>query len=232
LRNSSQIAILAVITAVAGCRSPAAQTVFDPDAGDFDASLEDDAGTGPLCPPGSPDPFNNAYSPYEGGEASVDLVVVEFAFAYCEFCAEFAVMWRDILDRRDDIRERVRIYYHHFPLSVDGQVGWDAHASLVAVANQGNEPFWQLYDALYQKLYEEGIGMSPDSIRTYADEELHLDMAQYDADFAADETMAFVEWDKSQGQSAGVTGTPSVFVCGEKISWGQIEEVIDSYMVP
>jgi protein-disulfide isomerase len=230
MRIASRISILAAAALLGGCRSPAAQSDFQPDTGGFDASAEDDAGPGDLCGPDAPDLFNNSYSPYLGGEESVDLEVVDFSYAYCPFCAEFAVMWKEFWEDRPDIRARVRLYYHHFPLQSGGQLGWDAHASLVAVANQGMEPFWQLHDYLYQKLYNEGVGMSPASIRTYADETLHLDMAQYDADVAADETMALVSWDKSQGQAAGITGTPSVFVCGEKISWGNLEEVIDSYL--
>jgi len=227
--RSSRIALLALIATAAACRSPSTDPVFDPDAGGFDASVEDDAGAGPLCPPGSPDPFNNAYSPYEGGEESVDLVVVDFSFVYCEYCAQFAVMWKGIWDSRPDIRARVRLYYHHFPIWDDEQ-SWTAHASLVAVANQGNEPFWQLHHFLYAKLHDEEIGMSPASIRTYADEVLHLDMAQYDADVADEETMAFVAWDKAQGDAVGVGATPSVFVCGEKIPWSSLEEVIDGYL--
>jgi protein-disulfide isomerase len=230
--TASRIARLAALAALAaGCRTPAAPTDYDPDAGEFDASINDDAGLGPLCPEGSPDPFNNAYSPYEGGEQSVDLVVNEVAFAYCDHCAEFAVMWNEMFARRDDVRARVRVYYHHFPLN-GPEIYWQAHAAMVAVSKQGNAPFWQLYDALYQKLYDEEIGMSPESIRAFADEELHLDMAQYDADYADPETMAFVEWDKAQGEAADVGGTPSIFVCGEKISWSHIEEVIDEYMYP
>ena len=227
---ASRISILAAVAALCACRSPVTQPVYEPDAGGFDASAEDDAGPGDLCGPDAPDLFDNAYSPYLGGEESVDLEVVDFSFAYCEHCAELAVSWKEIWDTRPDIRARVRLYYHHYPLEYLGQVGWEAHASLVAVANQGMEPFWQLHDHLYQKLYDEGVGMSPESIRTYADEVLHLDMAQYDADFADEGTMAFVAWDKEQGQAAGVTGTPSVFVCGEKVGWANLEDVIDSYL--
>jgi protein-disulfide isomerase len=55
-------------------------------------------------------------------------------------------------------------------------------------------------------------------------------MTQFDADIADPYTYSYLSWDKAQGQAAGVTGTPSVFVCGEKISWGDLESVIDGYL--
>jgi hypothetical protein len=70
--------IAALLPAMPGCRLPEADDM--PDAGDFDAAVDDDAGPGAFCPPGAPDLFNNAYSPYMGGEESVDLEVIDFSY--------------------------------------------------------------------------------------------------------------------------------------------------------
>jgi len=227
MRSALWIAVLACIAAI-GCRSPSTEPVFDPDAGEFDASIEDDAGPGELCPPGAPDLFNNTYSPFMGGEGSVDLEVAVFASLRCIHCAEFSMMWKGIWDTRPDIRARVRLYYHHFPpYEADA---WKVHASAVAAGKQGMEHFWALHDHLYQLLADENVALSSASVRAYCDEVLHLDMAQFDEDVADPYTDAFLEWDKAQGDAGGVAGTPSVFVCGEKIGWGSLEEVIDGYL--
>jgi protein-disulfide isomerase len=202
---------------------------WSPDSPDFDAA-PDDGGAGALCPAGSADLFNNTYSPYLGGEQSVDLEVVDFSFFRCPHCAHFADTWEAIWADRDDFRARVRFYFHHFPF--DYELAWSVHAAAVAAGNQGMENFWALHDYIFTQAYDNGNYVTMDDIRAYCADVLQLDMDQFEADLADPDTMAFLSWDKQQGLDAGVTGTPSVFICGEKISWSEIESVIDGYLYP
>jgi protein-disulfide isomerase len=222
------IAALAAASAWAtGCRMPT-EPFDQPDGSDFDASADDDAGAGALCPPGTEDLFNSAYSPFMGGEESVDLVVVDYSWFKCPHCAHFADVWEGVWADRPDIRERVRLYFHHYPFS--DAASWEIHSATVAAANQGMENFWAVHDYIFTGLYDDGVHVSIDDIRTFCDDVLGLDMAKFEEDLADPYTQEFLAWDKEQAQAAGVTGTPSVFVCGEKISWGSIEGVIDSYL--
>jgi len=213
---------------VCSCRQPLQADEWVPDAGDFDAG-EDDAGPGELCPPESPDLFNNAYSPYLGGEVSVDLEVVHFSYLRCAHCADFAEHSRELWESDQEYRDRVRIYYHHFPFT--GQTAWRLHAAAVAAQNQGMEYFWAVHDYVYDSALE-SIQRTPADLRTFAETELGLDMEQFDVDVAdGSPVYGFIEWDKAQGQAAGVAGTPKVFVCGEMLGgWGQLEEVVDAYL--
>jgi protein-disulfide isomerase len=211
-----------------GCRSPGANDSWSPDGGSFDAG-EDDAGPGALCPPDTPDLFHNAHSPYLGGEESVDLEVVNFSYFRCPHCASFAAYSRDLWDSNQEIRDRVRIFFHHFPFT--GEEKWRVHASTVAAANQGMEHFWSMHDYLYDGLNgDPQVAYDPDELRVYAEEVLGLDMVQYDADMDAEITWGFLEWDKAQLQALGYTSTPSVFVCGEKVGWDDVEDVVNSYL--
>jgi len=220
--------VLLVLLPVSSCRRPPAAEEWTPDAGDFDAG-EDDAGPGELCPPDAPDLFNNKYSPYRGGEVSVDLEVVHFSYLYCSHCAEFAEYSKELWESHQEYRDRVRIYYHHFPFS--GESAWKIHASAVAAQNQGMENFWAVHDYVYDSALD-SIKRTPEDVRAFVETELGLDMAQFDDDVADGSAIyGFIEWDKAQGQAAGVGGTPKVFVCGEMLGgWGQLEEVVDSYL--
>lgn len=62
-----------------------------------------------------------------------------------------------------------------------------------------------------------------DLFRGYA-EELGLDLARYDADYASDEVAARVQRDVDDGLALGVQGTPTFFLGGELL---QPESVAD-----
>jgi hypothetical protein len=73
------LSVVAPLAPTPGCRVPEPDDMAS-DAGDFDAATDDDAGPGTACPSDAPDLFNNAYSPYMGGEESVDLEVIDFSY--------------------------------------------------------------------------------------------------------------------------------------------------------
>jgi len=228
-----RIAALALLPAMSsGCRDPLLDDEYwTPDASDFDASIEDDAGPGELCPAGTENLFNEAYSSYIGGEESVELSVTNFSYFRCPHCAHFAELVHEIWADREDFRKHVRLYFHHFPF--DNQTAWQIHACAEAAGRQGMENFWAVHDLLYggmnadpQKVY------SVDEVVEFVDDALNLDMDQFNADRESDVMMSFLSWDKSQAQAVGVSGTPSVFVCGEKIGWSGLEEIVNGYLNP
>ena len=234
MRFSVRSSLLAAIAAVA-LASPAGCRFVDddwtmPDSGEFDAAVDDDAGPGELCPADAPDLFNNAYSPYMGGETSVDIEVVDYSYFRCPHCADFAVEWEEIFSARPDFRDRVRFYFHHYPFNTED--AWRIHAATVAAGNQGMEYFWRLHDYIFGQKVNEGHTVTVDEAQAFCQNELGLEMSQFEADLAADATYAFLAWDKEQAQAIGVSSTPSVFVCGDKISWGNLEAVLDGYLYP
>jgi 2-hydroxychromene-2-carboxylate isomerase len=90
-----------------------------------------------------------------------------------------------------------------------------------------------MHDYIYDgALADDKVLYSPADLRAYADEVLGLDMAQFDADMEdGSEVYSFLEWDKAQGQAAGVSGTPKVFICGELLSnWNNLGEEIEDYL--
>jgi protein-disulfide isomerase len=227
------ILILSFLAALApGCRFAFEGDDYQPpDYNEFDASMDDqDASPLALCPEGTPDLFNNAYSPYFGGEESVDLEVITFSSFNCYHCAAWAKDSREIWERRPDFQARVRLYFHHFILwNVESE--WDRHRAAVAAYNQGMENFWKMHDLIY-----DGMNQAPpvtytlEDLTAYARDVLNLDMDEFNADLNSDETISFLYWDKEQGYEAGVQGTPSIFICGEKVLQSQVEDLLDYYL--
>jgi protein-disulfide isomerase len=228
----TRILPIAVLTGVAlvSCRSPELPGEWSPDGGDFDGGV-DDAGPGELCPSDAPDLFNNAYSPYVGGEVEIDLEVVHFSYFRCPHCADFAQYTRELWETRPEYRNRVRLYFHHFPFT--SETAWKLHAATVAAHNQGLEHFWAMHDYIYDAAAaDDPVQRSPEDLRAFAEDVLGLDMVQYDLDVEEGSAVwGFLEWDKAQGQAAGVTGTPKVFVCGELLSgWSKLDDTVDAYL--
>lgn len=228
---ASLLTVVTILAPISGCRDPFVDNPWVPDSGKFDADVEDDAGPGELCPEGTQDLFNNYYSAFLGGQESVDLEVVNYSYFRCPHCASFSKLWEEIFERRADIRARVRLYYHHYPFNYES--AWRLHAATVAAGNQGMENFWAVHDFIYGGiLMDSPEYYSEEEVIAFCDDVLNLDMDRFFDDLEDDVTYAYLQWDKDQALAQEVTGTPSVFICGSKISWGSIEEKIDEYLNP
>ncbi len=208
---------------VFSCRSPENPEPPPLYLTDFDASVPDGGEEAPIspCTAGGHDTFDNNFSPYFGGESSAEAEVVHFSSFYCSHCADFAAYTKARWQSRSDLEQRVRIYFHHANLGY-------RHRAAVAAANQGMENFWKLHDFIYVEMLS-NHSLSDTEVRAYAESELHLDMAQFDKDVDSRETDAFLKWDMNQGLSAGLIGTPWVFVCGDHVdNWTYLEDYIDA----
>ncbi|MCP4606029.1 MAG: thioredoxin domain-containing protein [Proteobacteria bacterium] len=188
------------------------------------------AGPAPLCPPGSK-AINNSESPSMGGDVYPDLTVEVFSYFRCQNCAGLAELMHETWERRSNFQDTVRVFFHHFPLYTH-KTAMELHASTVAAQEQGMANFWAMHDKLFDGLRTTPAALyTPEDMYEYARDTLHLNMAQY-AKSINDDTMQRILWDKEQGESLDVMGTPGVFICGEKLmGWKKnLENVIDDYI--
>ena len=222
--------MLTLIALSVACARTEKLAMFNPpEVAPFDAGSDGDGGmtVDAACPTESNDLFNNAHSPYLGGGESVDLEVVTFSNFACSHCANFADSVKEIWNRRTDINNRVRIYFHHYPF--DYEFNWEQHQAARAAANQSMEAFWAMHDYIYDGLIA-GEYYNRGDLTEFADSTLGLDMIQFEQDLESEETISFLLWDREQCLATGASGTPSVFVCGQKIAWTQLEMVIDMFL--
>jgi len=220
---SSLLALLLLFT---GCRPPQIEQVGD-DPGVFDAGTETTP-TGSACPADPSYAFNNSFSPYLGTPDEPEITVVNFSNFGCPHCAHLAERIDELLDRREDLRPRVRFYFHHFMFTVGGSA--EIHASAAAAGYQGQPSFWAVHDFIYEKML--GVGGMPtaDAVERYARNNLDLDIDRFREDRDSDATLSYLWWDRTQGKAAGVLGTPTVYVCGEPVLPYLIESAIDYYL--
>ncbi len=103
----------------------------------------------------------------------------------------------------------LRIEWRDFPYLGQESV----NAALAARAAQAQGKFWEYHDLLYQN---QAAGFSDDQLIGLAGE-AGLDVEKFEADFRSGEFEDEVAQDFEQGQMAGISGTPTFDVNGERI---------------
>ena len=169
-------------------------------------------GTGGGTPTQSEVPLvqENSHVLDDAGEGAP--VLVEFLDFECEACgAAFPL----IEELRATFGDRVTFVARYFPL--EGHFNAQRAARAVEAAAQQGQ-----FEAMYKKMYETQTQWSEqqvpkdDLFRQYA-QELGLDMARWDADYASDATWARIKADIDDGTALGVTGTPTFFLNGQRL---------------
>ena len=213
-----------------GCRAtfgPGPDTEDTDDTDDTDTSTWPEVAQGGGCPDDSWDLFDNSNSPHLGGEEEILIEVNISTDFHCPFCMSFAMELMEYY-QQEKYRRYVRLYYHHFPLEQHVDV-WEIHYAVLAVFNQSMEKFWMLHDEIYLREFQDER-MTIEELVEYADTVLKLDMDQFNSDRASDETMDFIQYEIDQARDFGLTGTPTLWVCGNKSSWGDLDELVDYYL--
>lgn len=120
---------------------------------------------------------------------------------------------------------KVKIVFKQYPLSMHKMARKSAAASLAA-NEQGK--FWEYHD----KLFENIKSLSDARLHEIA-EEIGLDMAEFEIDLADPALQRVITDDISNGQQAGVRGTPTVYINGKRLlsrTRSAFQEMIDARM--
>lgn len=142
------------------------------------------------------------------GPAEAPVTVVEFSDFQCPYCSRAEETIGQILKMYPD---RVRLVYRNFPLSAI-HPNAQAAAEAAECAYQSGK-YWEYHDLLFQhqdKLAREDLGQ-------YA-EKAGIDSKIFSACLDGGKGKDAVEKDKLDAGRNGVTGTPTFFINGKRIS--------------
>ncbi len=162
------------------------------------------------------------------GPADAPVTVVEFLDPECESCRAAAPFLKQLLEIYDG---RIRLVVRYFPLHNNSVL---AAAATEAAGAQGK--YWEMQELLFERQPEWGEQQTPQQglISSYA-AELGLDMEQFLVDVQNPDYVAKIERDQEDGRSLGVTGTPTFFVNGQRVTqananviMAMIEEALSS----
>ncbi len=142
------------------------------------------------------------------GPADAPVEVVVFSCFECPHCRRFNTAL-DELRTDEELADRIRIVFRHFPLRSMHPRAQKAHEAAVCAEAQGK--FWEYHDALWAD-----TDLSVDTLGQHA-RLLGLDADEFARCLNSGESHDRVQADLDAALDIGQTGTPAVFLNGRKI---------------
>src|SRR5450759_3816745 len=139
------------------------------------------------------------------GPANARITLVEFSDFQCPYCSKAVAQINATLKAYPN---DVRLIFKQYPLDSHPAAAISAAASLAA-HRQGK--FWPMHDVMFANRSK----LSRQSFLAWA-KEIGLDMNRFTADLDSDAIGKAVLRDRADGDKAGVEGTPTVFLNGQK----------------
>ncbi len=147
------------------------------------------------------------------GPSDAKVTIVEFADFECPACAYAHPITKKIIAEYGD---KIQYVYRNYPLHFNS---YPAINAVEAAGEQGK--YWEMSDLLFTKQSEWGQKQVSvkDTLTGYA-KELSLDIDAFTKVLDDAKYDDLVDADKKDGESAGVSGTPTFFINGKKINSG------------
>jgi protein-disulfide isomerase len=140
------------------------------------------------------------------GPADARITLVEFSDFQCPYCSKaIAQIYATLKAYPND----VRLIFKQYPLVELHPAAAIAAAAALAAHRQGK--FWEMHDVMFANRAR----LSRQSILAWANE-IGLDMQRFTADLDSDAIKTAVLRDQADGDKAGVEGTPTVFLNGQR----------------
>lgn len=147
------------------------------------------------------------------GANNAKVTIYEFSDFQCPYCERFySDTFGQIKSQYIDTG-KVKFIFRHYPLSFHQNAQKAAEAAECA-NRQGK--FWQYHDTLFENGKSDGTGLNADDLKKYAGQ-LGLDQSKFNKCLDNNETASVVKQDTDNASASGVTGTPTLFVNGNKI---------------
>ncbi|MBI1972139.1 MAG: DsbA family protein [Candidatus Aenigmarchaeota archaeon] len=151
------------------------------------------------------------------GDTNAPVTIVEFSDFQCPFCR---ATYRDVLP---DLKAnyvstgKVNFVYRDFPLPASLHPAAFIAAEAGQCANEQGK-FWEMHDKIFDEQNKQGQGtvaFSADNLKSWA-AEIGLDTSSFNSCLDLEKYASEVQKDLSDGEKAGVQGTPTFFIGNAK----------------
>ncbi len=156
------------------------------------------------------------------GRNDASVTIVEFSDFQCPYCARLQPVLNEVLNAYPD---DVRLVFKDFPLQFHKMAKSAARAARAA-GEQGK--YWEMHDLIFGDFKN----LSDDKFKEFA-MKLNLDVTRFTADYRSAKYDELIQQDISLGRSAGVGGTPTLFVNGKRMQrrgLDDFKQVIQGYL--
>ena len=164
------------------------------------------------------------------GTAGAPVAIVVFSDLQCPHCKGEAEMLRKNLIQ--NYPTQVRLYFKDYPL--EGLHPWAKAAAMAGrcVFQQKPDAFWEYHDWVFA--HQEAITAEnlKDQVLGWAKDAKDVDAIKLGACIAGKTTQAEVEKEIEEARALDVSGTPTMFINGRRISqtidWPNLKNIIDT----
>lgn len=164
------------------------------------------------------------------GSEDAEVTVVEFGDYLCPYCMQWEFEVKEQLEQEGYFEEDggVQFYYLHYPV-VDPVGSTNAAVAAECAAEQDHDEFWEFHTALFEVQQE--IDYDTASLVNLADSRTDLDLDEFEQCVSNQDTLQTVNNDEGVAVQNEVTGTPTVFINGQRVpnamDFGQVQSMID-----
>ncbi len=152
------------------------------------------------------------------GSSSAVVTIVEFADFECPYSRESSFVVRELAAKYPD---SVRFIYRDFPLSDIHPIAQKAAEAGECAQDQGK--FWEYHD----KLFQNQSGLTQDRLVEFATA-LNMNTFQFESCLSSGRYADEVIEDYQAGVEAGVRGTPTFFINGNRVAGAIPSEILDA----
>lgn len=143
------------------------------------------------------------------GQSSAPVSWIEFSDYQCPYCSKLAVNTGSQVKSNYVSSGKVKMYFRDFPLSFHDKAD-DAAMATRCANDQGK--FWEMHDKLFA---DQSTWSSASDFQSTAEgyaTALGLDSTKFKSCLSSSKYSSEISSDMSGGQTAGVSGTPAVFL--------------------
>lgn len=150
------------------------------------------------------------------GKADSKVVLIEYGDYQCPYCGDAYPQVKDITDTYKD---KIAFIFRNYPLATMHPNAKAGAAAAEAAGLQGK--YWEMHDKLYSN-QDAWTSLSTDK-RTDMFVSLAKavgvkDLDKFKTDMAGDDVNKKINFDLALGNKAGITGTPTFYLDGTKVS--------------
>lgn len=160
------------------------------------------------------------------GDADAPVTIQIFEDFQCPACRRFTESTEPLIIENLVATGKARYEFHHYPF-LDGNgvgaIGESDQAANAAMCANEQDKFWEMHSILFANWNGENQGAFSNRRLQAMAESLGLDMDAFNSCFNENPHEEEIQADFDLGQQMGVSGTPTVFVNGQRV--GQPRQV-------
>jgi protein-disulfide isomerase len=176
------------------------------------------------------------------GDPNAPVTIDVFEDFQCPACQRFTENTEPLIIQNLVASGQARYVFHHYPFldgNGAGSSGESDQAANAAMCANEQDKFWEMHSILYANWNGENQGaFSTRRLQAMA-ESLGLDMDAFNSCFSGNKFQTEIQADFDLGGQMGVSGTPTVFVNGQRVgqprqvpSYQEIADAVNAIAAP